>query len=380
MSPLRARVLRVTLALLPLLAALGCWNSNDIQNQAYVTAIGLDYEKGQYGIYAQILNFGNVARTETATLGKPIPVWIGHTEARTLSDALSVLHRTSQMPLYWGHTKVLVVTERFLRERGIREAIRAMNRYREVRYNIYMYGTREKLSDLFVQKSIFNLSPLDTVMFSPKQVYVPITGNRFISRLDEPGNPAVLPSIGIDDKDWKEDKKRKPMLRIDGGFYFTNRAMTTWMSEEELKGARWAQRTIRDTAINVPEAQPFSAGIMVVKSDFEAKPGHKDGQPTFDVKVRAQGFVLELFEDVSVKRLEEMTAGVLRSEIRETFLKGVSKRCDPFALQQAFYRKFPREWEALGGAEEYLLKPDSLGSIDVKVKLSHMGKYKGRAN
>lgn len=366
------------LALLPLLAAAGCWSSQDIQNQAYVTAIGLDYENGSYVVYAQVLNFANVAMTETTELGKGIPIWVGHASAPTISDALGSLHKTSQMPLYWGHTKVLVITERFMRQRGIRDAIQVMNRYREVRYNIYMYGTREKLEDIFIQKSIFNLSPLNTVMFSPKQIYQPITGNRFIAKLDEPGNPAVLPSIGFDKKSWDEDRKSKPMFRINGGFYFTNKSLNSWMSEEDLKGATWAQPSLRDTIIKVPSVPPFSAGIMATKADFTAKATLRGGEPKFRIRILVKGFVLELFENASVGRLQELAEDVIRAQVQTTFRKGVASRCDPFSLQQTFYRKYPRQWAELGGAHTYMLKPDSIEKIDVYVKLTHMGKYKGR--
>lgn len=373
----RRRALRLLL-LMPLLAVAGCWSSQDIQNQAYVTAIGLDYENGTFVVYAQVLNFANVAMAETTELGKGIPVWVGHVSAPTVSDALGSLHKTSQMPLYWGHTKVLVITERFMKQRGIRDAIQVMNRYREVRYNIYMYGTREKLADIFVQKSIFNLSPLDTVMFSPKQIYQPITGNRFIAKLDEPGNPAVLPSIGFDRKSWDEDRKSKSMFRINGGFYFTNKTMTSWMSEEDLKGATWAQPSLRDTVIKVPASPPYSAGIMATKARLTAVALLKNGEPKFRVEILVKGFVLEMFENVSVQRLQQLAADVVREQVRTTFLKGVARRCDPLSLQQAFYRKYPRRWAELGGAKDYLLRPESIEEIDVHVKLTHMGKYKGR--
>lgn len=372
-----ARTLRL-LVLLPLLATAGCWSSQDIQNQAYVTAIGLDYDNGSYVVYAQVLNFANVAMTESNQLGKSVPIWIGHANAPTISDALGALHKTSQMPLYWGHTKVLVISERFLRQMGIRNAIQVMNRYREVRYNIYMYGTREKMTDIFVQKSIFNLSPLDTVMFSPKQIYQPITGNRFIAKLDEPGNPAVLPSIGLDSASWDEDRKRKSMFRINGGFYFTNKKMTAWMSEEDLIGATWAQRSLRDTVIKVPVSKPYSAGIMALKSKMTTKALLKDGQPKFELTVYMRGFVLELFENVSVGKLEQLAEVVLREQVQKTFLKGIEARCDPLALQQTFYRKYPRRWAELGGQEAFMLKPDSLEKINVHITLTHMGKYKGR--
>ncbi|SFK13254.1 hypothetical protein SAMN05518846_1099 [Brevibacillus centrosporus] len=55
----------------------GCGNSRDIQNLAYVTALGVDYVNGKYVSYVQVLNFSNIARSVDSVLGKPVPIWIG---------------------------------------------------------------------------------------------------------------------------------------------------------------------------------------------------------------------------------------------------------------------------------------------------------------
>ncbi|RIE05335.1 hypothetical protein [Cohnella faecalis] len=76
-----------------------------------------------------------------------------------------------------------------------------------------------------MQKSIFNLSPLDTLMYTPEQIFTPITGNKFIAQISEPGHSGAMPAIRIDRASWNEEKEKKPMLRLAGVYFFENRKM-----------------------------------------------------------------------------------------------------------------------------------------------------------
>lgn len=98
----------------------------------------------------------------------------------------------------------------------------------------------------------------------------------------------------------------------------------------------------------------------------------------FDIHVKLKGFVMELLDDVAMDQLVNDANEVIRASIQHSFQVGVEKKCDPFALQQAFYRKFPKIWDRMGGKSEFMLKSDSLRNIHVKLDILHTGKYKGR--
>ncbi|RIE05336.1 Ger(x)C family spore germination protein [Cohnella faecalis] len=76
-------------------------------------------------MYMQVLNFTNVAKTENAELGKSIPIWVGKSTGKTLAEALGKIKETSQKSVYWGHVKVIVLTEDVLK-RPINEVIEAI--------------------------------------------------------------------------------------------------------------------------------------------------------------------------------------------------------------------------------------------------------------
>lgn len=370
-----------------LFALTGCWNSKDIQNMAYVTAIGFDYEGGKFVTYAQVLNFTNVAKSEAAEVGKNVPTWIGRGEGVTVTESFNAIYSTSQLRVFWGHVKAIVATERFLRNGDrVKEAYDMINRYREIRYNILMYGTKEPLRDIFSQKSILNLSPLDTLMDTPSQIYsqrsyiLPVYGYKVIAQFNEPAESAMLPSLAIDRNNWTEDKKARPMFKIDGAYFFHEQQLTSWLSERDLDGYRWLQSKLQRSPINIPSNSDPDAAIVLVDPKPRIHHFVKNGKPYFNIDLTILAFVDEMVRDIPKKEIEEKTARVLRDQIRQTFNKGVGVKVDVLKLGQCLYRENPKLWKSYHQDGEFILEKDSLDRINVKVNLRHTGKYKDRVN
>ncbi|MEF3305892.1 Ger(x)C family spore germination protein [Paenibacillus sp. GYB003] len=363
----------------------GCWNSKDIQNMAYVTALGFDYENGTFITYAQVLNFTNVAKGEAAEVGKNVPTWIGRGEGVTVTESFNSIYSTSQLRVFWGHVKSIVVTERFLRQgERVKEAYDMVNRYREIRYNILLYGTKEPLRDIFAQKSLLNLSPLDTLMDTPAQIYsqrsyiLPVYGYKVIGQFNEPAESAMLPSISIDRQSWSEDKNKRPMFKIDGAYFFHAQKMVGWLSERDLEGYRWLQRKLERSPINIPDDRNPAAAIVVIKPKPAIHHEVKNGKPYFNITLTMKAFVDELVRDTSKTDIEKLLNEGIEKQIRDTYEKGLDIKIDVLKLGQCLYRENPKLWHSLHRDGEFILDRDSLQNVDVKVTLIHSGKYKLR--
>lgn len=375
--------IKLALTAMLLLVLPGCWNSKDIQNMAYVTAMGLDYEGDHFVVYAQVMNFSNIARSENLQIGKITPIWIGKGTGKTISGAFHSLNATSQLRMFWGHVKVIVCSERLMRH-GVQEVYNAINRYREVRYNILVYGTKEKLEDILTQQSLLDLSPLDSVMFSPGVEYnqlpsvLPVSGNRFIAEVNEPGDPAILPGIGLDRTAWEQDKKKKSMFRITGAFFFEGAKLLDWMPLDDIRGARWTHSSISKTPMAVPDEDHPVAAVVLRRPHYAVHPRIVDGEARFAIHIKVKGYMDELLHDATIRELERMTSRAIAEEVRETYQNGFKKRCDTLKLQTTFYRRYPRQWQEMTKNGEWILRPDSLSEVRVTVNIQNTGKYKGR--
>ena len=380
----QAKILLITLSLLLLS---GCWNSKDIQRMAYVTALGIDYKDGKYVSYVQILNFSSVAKVESAELGKNIPIWIGKGEGNTLTESFNSIYSTSQIRVFWGHVKAIIISENMLKHGDkIKEAYDMLNRYREVRYNILLYGTKEPIEEVLHQKSILNFSPLDSIMDTPAQTFsqrsyiVPLYGFKLLAQLNEAGNPGILPSLAIDKQNWHEDRSPKPLLKIDGAYFFRKGAMTGWLSEADLTGYRWLQRKLERSPINIPNNKNPKAAVVMLHPKSKIEPVLQDGKPLFNITIKIESYLDELVSNISEKALEDQAAKVIKNEIRYTFNKGIEKQLDVLKLDEVLYRSYPQKWHELHRDGEFIYDEQSLNRIDVKVKLLHTGKYKGRVD
>jgi Ger(x)C family germination protein len=364
----------------------GCWNSKDVQKLAYVTALGFDYADGKIVSYVQVLNFANVAKGETSQVGKAVPVWVGKGEGTTVTESLTDIYATSQIRVFWGHIKAIVCTENFLKDgKRIKEAYDMVNRYREIRYNVLLYGTKDNLRDIFIQKSLLNFSPIDTVMSTPSQIYtqrsfiLPVYGFKLIAQFNEAGSPIMLPSITVAKGDWTEDQKKKSMLRINGAYFFRKLDMIGWLPENDLSGYRWLQQKLERSPINVPDNSNPAVALVLTKPRFKVTTV-LDGEVKYNIRVKLKAYLDEMTRDITEQEIEDQAAQVIREQIMTTYKKGLRIKADIFKLDEVLYRNHPKKWREYHARGEFLLKPESIGEIDVKVSLLHTGKYKGRVD
>lgn len=376
----------VLVAVMLALLLTGCWNSKDLQKMAYATALGFDFADGKIVSYVQVLNFANVAKGETSQVGKPVPVWIGKGEGVTVTESLTDIYSTSQIRVFWGHIKAIVCTENFMKDgKRIKEAYDMVNRYREIRYNVLLYGTKDNLRDIFIQKSLLNFSPIDTVMTTPSQIYtqrsfiLPVYGFKLIAQFNEAGSPIMLPSITVAKGDWTEDQKKKSMLRINGAYFFRKLDMIGWLSENDLAGYRWLQQKLERSPINVPDNSNPAVALVLTKPRFKVTTVF-DGEIKYNIRVRLKAYLDEMTRDITEKEIEDQAAQVIREEIMSTYKKGLRLKADIFKLDEVLYRKHPKKWREYHARGDFLLKPESINEIDVKVSLLHTGKYKGRVD
>ncbi|SDT50595.1 germination protein, Ger(x)C family [Paenibacillaceae bacterium GAS479] len=377
------RLLMFVVVVLTYVFIQGCANSRDIQSMAYVTAIGLDYQDGKYQAYVQVLNFSNVARSEAVELGKSVPIWIGRGQGETISGAIAETNATSQSRLFWGHVKAVIVTKNVMRQ-GLSGLNSALIRDSQARYTVLFYGTEEKLEDILIQKSMFNLSPLDTMIFTAVQLntqkayILPMNANEAYAYLNEPGGAGMLPEIGINRDTWYEDKTSRPMFIIRGAYFFNGYELQSHMLMLPLKGMRWRDSKLDVTPVQLTENGKPAAVLMLGHPKFNIKLRMERGVPRYDITINTDGYLGELIQQNSVQELQAMAASVIEQEVMNTYKSALSKRTDCYRLQLELYRRYPGIFRELTSNSSFFLDENSIASLKVKVFLRTTGKFKGK--
>lgn len=374
---------RSLLLALTVLMLSGCWDIKTIQDTNYVTALGFDYVDNQYVVYAQMLDFSNVAKQEGGRLNQPASVWSGHEKGETVVDAMTKLYQTSQQRMFWGQVSSFVFTQRAI-EHGIPDFKDSLIRFREVRYTHWVYGTKEPIDRIFTTVPFFRQSPLGSILHQPEDNYRqrssirPMRLQRMVAIYREPGSSLLLPSLGIDQSVWKENGSNDPKLIVDGVFVVSKEKPAVWVADKELAGLRWIERdTKKMYAMLRRDGKPF-ASIVIKDPDTQMKPIVADAgdKVEFSIRVRANFDITELMEDAEKSEIEEEAKRLIASEITQTFEYGRRHDLDLYQFDHILYHdRFP-VWSRLTRNGETPLRDFTVRSIIVDAKLLHSGMYK----
>lgn len=203
----------------------GCWSAYEIQQVDYAKAIGIDYRDGMFHMYVQTMDFASVAKSESSTkTAETPPVWVGHASGRTFNLAVNELFRSSQLHIAWGHVTAIVMTESILTSKHIKEVFDMLGRFPESRYTTWVYGTRDPLENILSATSIYNMSPLDSILHNPlpsfleESLYPPVLSFKLIATHNDASTTTYLPCIAMNKEHWSQNKKNHELFIIDGAF------------------------------------------------------------------------------------------------------------------------------------------------------------------
>lgn len=93
----------------------GCWDVTEPQRMYYVQGVGVDYKDNEYTAYLQIINFANVAKTESAN-PEAAPTEIGQAKGKTIEEAIYKLYRSMDQEVFWGHMTFLLFSESAMKD------------------------------------------------------------------------------------------------------------------------------------------------------------------------------------------------------------------------------------------------------------------------
>lgn len=374
------RIRSMSVLLLSAVMLTGCWDLKSIQDLNYVTALGFDYEDGQYVVYAQLLDFSTVAKTERGKSSEPIPVWVGKGKGETPVEAINDLYLTSQQRLFYGQVNALIITEKVMKH-GLDKVADLPRRYYELRYTPWVFGSKLPVGELFAVNPFFNLSPLVSILHLPNESYkqeslvAPLTLREFITSYTEPGKSTLLPSLSISDRSWKNGPTPSPKIEINGLFAYQEKRYCGWLGVKQVRGLRWVEPKTRRSPLLLESQGEKIATVSLEAPDIRLTPLTREGRVRFKVRVKLAGYIVESFEHRSQKEMEQMAEDLVRGEIEQTYARGLKNKVDLLQLEHALYRKRNREWKRWKQDGEWLA-PDSLAEVEVKVRLQHAGKLK----
>jgi spore germination protein KC len=358
-----------------LLILSGCWGFKEIQSQTFVTGIGLDFSEGEFILYAQALNFANVARQEgSASLQQPIPIFIGIAKGKSIQEAFSKLEQRTALPLYYGHVETILLSETVI-EKKMKSVVEYLGQNHFVRYNCWLFGTKHDIKEIFLSESFFNFPSLYTIIHNPDQVternfIIPIEKyNNFISKYYQPVGSYIIPAIKIEKENFSEGNKSKKIASVNGGFIISQKQYKGWVNNKDLIGVKWLSKE----ATTIPLSLFKEKVSVVIRTPHTSIKVIIDYKPTYDLSVKATAILIRNEEDLSLNKIEKELEKKIKNELLKTIEKGEEIQADLLNMTEKSYRYHHKKWDndTINSFDK-----NSIRHIKVKVHIQENINYK----
>ncbi|MGA5688268.1 Ger(x)C family spore germination protein [Cytobacillus pseudoceanisediminis] len=360
----------------------GCSGIKNIQDLTYIVSIGMDYdeEKEEYTVYLQGLNFLNVAKQEGGKSAEPVPIFVASAKGETLNLAVRKLYKVSEPPLYFGHVKTLVITNRIVQHK-FQEVVEEIGKNRSIRPTLHVVTTDEEIDEVFNTNALFNYPAVYTVLFKKDAYEVaqneirPVALMNFLREYYEPMNAAKLPSVKIDKTSWKADKDY-PVLYFDGYSVFQNRKYMKELAFEDSLFLNWLMEKYIAVDERVDVEGRLAAAIKLESPKLKIKYDEGSSTPKFSIDLSIRADLLEKVQDISMNRLTSLVEEEIKTKLRTLYLDGVKNKIDYLNAGEKWFRMHPEEFAELQKSGHFYLEEDSLTDIEVKVQIFNFNSYK----
>ncbi|MFJ7662584.1 Ger(x)C family spore germination protein [Lysinibacillus sp. NPDC097162] len=351
----------------------GCWDVTEPQRMYYVHALGIDYKDGNYETYMQIIDFANIAKSEQPNNPQAQQAEIGHAKGKTIEDSLFDLYHSIDQKAFWGHITYIILSEEVMNNNKVNQVLDFLTRYRETRYQIWIYGTKEPLDKLLVVTPINNkaltLSKLGDPINSFKQESFvrPIDLRKLVIGLNEPSHEVYLPLVSID-RGWVSSKGQSESVEIKGITLLSKEGLKGFLTEENANGIKWMNNeTIRSEITGQIGEQKQFVTITLDHLKVLISPVVKNENVQFDIEIKMEANVLGITEEITTEEIRQLVKKQVEKEVRETFKESLALNTDIYRLSEQLYRKDVKTWKKLENNGKIDLTEDSIRNIKINV-------------
>jgi len=267
----------------------GCWDRVEIEDRAFVVAIGIDSDNGEYVVSLSIpllKKDGNAENNE--------PRHIKSAQGKTITEAMKKLDAKTDKTLYYGQAKLLMLGSTLLSDTGMTSAaINAIKSKHEIDLRINVLAAEKKASDILEAKppgeTLPGLYVADIYRNKDK-----LGGASFALDLERLASSykdgTIIPII-------KQDSCESTPLKLDGAVVVKNQRETGKLTAEELQGFLWCFTHGNSSAVVTVaydgEPIPIKMKKHTTKVSFESFGENNEGLRAV-VRVKVIGHIEEL--------------------------------------------------------------------------------------
>lgn len=347
----------------------GCWDSKEPENMLYIHGLGIDYEDEQYVVYAQIIDFSNIAKSEQPNNPDAIQAEVGRGKGRTPSEAMHDLYQSADQRIDWGHFSYIVFSEALLKAGQMDMVLNTFTRFEETRYNIWVFATRDSLKEVMLTTPLINRAISMSKLSDPRNSYEqqslikPITIRQLIIDLTEPGHVSAIPFVTVIE-DWTTKDGADTVTQISGVIIISPTTLKGILQHKEARGLQWLSSQTKQSGITIDQVGREERAVSFIFEHLHVnvKPVREQEQLFFDITVHGNATLRSFAENLSLHEMRTAIVQQMTKEIRTTFEAALAFDADVYRLEEYLYRKYPKQ------RNEFTLTEETLRNIHIDIE------------
>lgn len=333
------KILVVALLITCLLPLSGCWSRRELEDLAFILAMGIERQDDEFTMYALV---GEPAQGTMAE-GADDELTIIEGAGKTLSSAYDNLFEAADRRPFLSHLKIVIFSEE-LAQQGISRTIDFLRRDLRVRGNTAMMVGQGDLRTILETQPPLGGQPAiaieEALRFNRERSKLFNTELYELLRdLTEEDRRVVLPIIS------EEEEK----VAIRNAAYFENTTMKGTIDNKQVLGLLWLRGDVQHGVftINPTRQQGRYITFQLMSTEVKVNPVHQDnGKLVFYIDVNQSLVLNDDQSDLSISEMEEEAETYIRNTVLETVNHAKEEGIDYIGFGMRYRRKYPSRWDA----------------------------------
>lgn len=358
----------------------GCWDATEPQKMYYVNAIGVDFKDNQYEVYMQLINLDYVARAEQSTPDVSLSE-VGYAKGRTIEEAIYELYRSSDQQIFWGHMRYLILSENALIDERSIPVMDTFIRFRETRYQIWVYCTKDPLNEILLRTPILENTLTASKLSNPintteqESFILPQNLREVMIGLNEPNYEISIPYVAMK-QNWESENEHKQDTIFSGVGVLSKNGLKGFIKNEAAKGNQWMndQANRGEVTFKLDEGERDYLTVDIDKLDVIIKPDINKNQVKFEIYIKLNATINGFKERVATDEIRARIKEQVKKEIIATYKEGLKIDADIYRLSEQLYRKHLKTWKNIQINGKVPLTEDSISKINIHINKINPGR------
>ncbi|SHK04571.1 Ger(x)C family spore germination protein [Paramaledivibacter caminithermalis] len=329
----------------------GCWNYSDVNKMRFVAGVAIDYDesKDKYIVTSEVVKLLEGGQRFGSALFQ--------SRGETVFDAVRDTIMKNARKLYWGHTKVIILSKDVTGKRLV-PILDYISRDGEFRDNVWILISDEDTANEIFENTFENRDEItsfhiDDTLKNEKNIstYHAIPAWRFIGTTYDKGASPTLPMVIVAEKDGIKVPKVRGQAIIKGS------NLVGTLDETETKIYLWIINELEGGVLTVKTEvsdRPIEVTLELFANKTRIKPIKSGDEIVIKINIESDFGIGEISGEVNVieKKAREVLKRDTEAEIKkqmENVIKKVQKeyKSDIFGFGIKIKDKMPEKWRQI---------------------------------